>query len=528
MTEREFINYWKNIDFSMCNESDVREDFIAPLLNLLGYSKNTINNIVREKTLQLTEPLQRLGRKRVQIDYVPTIRLKAFWILEAKPGNIKEMDVGDLLQAYLYATHPEIQAQYIVLCNGWTLMIYDVFQVEDWKNPIFKITQDDCQDNFYELREILSAKTMLEHRRKRLLYQIQNTFEVELDVKQWNSFVSEINRMNRPLELKINENVKELQRKDFKEKEKRKKESLQNADDKTLLGWMTLSGPRTAELYLEYYRRIKQANETDRAKLLRMLMQTYWSRCHAEFKCDCLAILFLIVENQLIVAGDPFLKEPKSMLCEIIEGNLTYHKRNSMQNALDYLDKYCCKFAYLVMKNSLMGTIAEKVTDRKLNMAIEELVIERPTVAREMVKLINICTDYLWMYLSNENSPQNIWINIRVLDYLIQTISNVEIPKYPDGDSDLLWYDSYGDKFDYLFRVTYMFANNHKSVVNSLEIDENIKEIIFADESSAMKFIPKMPIAERELSEEEMKEVLQKILFALIKTGECWHDLERD
>ena len=180
------------------------------------------------------------------------------------------------------------------------------------------------------------------------------------------------------------------------------------------------------------------------------------------------------------------------------------------------------------MKNSLMGTIAEKVTDRKLNMAIEELVIERPTVAREMVKLINICTDYLWMYLSNENSPQNIWINIRVLDYLIQTISNVEIPKYPDGDSDLLWYDSYGDKFDYLFRVTYMFANNHKSVVNSLEIDENIKEIIFADESSAMKFIPKMPIAERELSEEEMKEVLQKILFALIKTGECWHDLERD
>lgn len=528
MTEREFINYWKNTDFFTCNESDVREDFIAPLLRILGYSKNTVNNIVREKTLQLTEPFQRLGREKVRVDYVPTIRLKAFWILEAKPGNIKEMDVGDLLQAYLYATHPEIQAQYIVLCNGWNLMIYDVYQVENWNNPIFKITQNNCQDNFYELKEILSAKTMLEHRRKRLLYQIQNTFEVELDVKQWNSFVCEINRMSRPLEAKINENVRELQRKDFKEKEKRKKESLQNADDATLLGWMTLSGPRTAQLYLEYYSRIKKANEADRAELLKRLMQTYWGRCHAEFKCECVAILLLIVKEELKIANSPFLNEPKMMLCEIIEGNLTYHKNNSMQNALDYLDKYCCKFAYLVMKNSLMSTIAEKVTDIKLNMAIEELIIERPTVAREMVKLINICTDYLWMYLSNENSPQDIWINIRVLDYFVQTISNIEMPKYSDSDSDLLWYDSYGDKFDYLFRVTYMFANSHKSVVNMLELDKNIKEIIFADESVALKCIPKMPISKHELDEEKIKEVLQKILLALIKTGECWNNLERN
>lgn len=132
-TIKEFIQEWKNKDYSTYNEQDVREEFIRPLLYLLGYSKNSINNILTEKQLSLSEPFQRLGRQKIRIDYIPTIRLKAFWILEAKPGEPKKMDVGDMLQAYLYATHPEIQAPYIVLCNGWEIKIYDVHNYSNWK-----------------------------------------------------------------------------------------------------------------------------------------------------------------------------------------------------------------------------------------------------------------------------------------------------------------------------------------------------------------------------------------------------------
>ena len=525
MIEREFINYWKNTDFLTYNEIDVREDFIAPLLKVLGYSKNTVNNIVREKTLCLTEPFQRLGRKRIQIDYIPTIRLKSFWILEAKPGNEKEMDVGDLLQAYLYATHPEIQAQYIVLCNGHSLMIFDVYQVENWSTPIFEITQNDCQDKFSELKEILSAKTMLEYRRKQLLKQVQDTFEVELDVGNWNSFVNEINKSRYPIEKKIKENVRELQRSDFEKNQKQRKEALQNADDATLLGWMALSGPRTAELYLEYYHRIKKADAVERAELLRKLMQRYWGRCHAEYKCDCLEILLLIVKEKLEIAENPFLNEPEIILCKIIKGNLTYHKDNDMQNALDYLDKSCCKFAYLLLRNSSMSTMSERVDAIRSNMAIEELLIERPSVAREMVKLINICTDYLWMYLSNEISEQGIWVNIRVLDILIQRLNDIELPKYPDNDDDLLQYNFYGDKDDYLFRVSYMILNKYKSIANKLSLDSNILEIVFSNRETAMKFMPQMPVLEGSLKDEDVRNTMSKIAVALLKTEECWRDI---
>lgn len=111
----------------------------------------------------------------MDIDYIPTIRLKAFWILEAKPESVREMDKGDLLQAYLYATHPEIQAQYIVLCNGWEIQIFDVHRTTtDWEEPFFCISQDNRQENFTELEEILSVKTMLSYRRKKILQEIRN------------------------------------------------------------------------------------------------------------------------------------------------------------------------------------------------------------------------------------------------------------------------------------------------------------------------------------------------------------------
>lgn len=89
---------------------EIRGNFIAPLLKLLGYGKNTVNNGLIEKSLKLKEPFRRIGRKNIRIDYLPTVRLKSFWIIEAKPGYV-DLEVGDFLQAYFYTIHPEVQVQ---------------------------------------------------------------------------------------------------------------------------------------------------------------------------------------------------------------------------------------------------------------------------------------------------------------------------------------------------------------------------------------------------------------------------------
>jgi len=85
ITERQFVDWWKRRDFFDWNESAVREEFIAPLLRVLGYAKGTVMDILYEKSVRLSEPYHRVGRKTIQIDYIPTIRLRNFWIIEAKP-----------------------------------------------------------------------------------------------------------------------------------------------------------------------------------------------------------------------------------------------------------------------------------------------------------------------------------------------------------------------------------------------------------------------------------------------------------
>jgi hypothetical protein len=108
--ERGLLARWQSIDFTDWNEAAVREGFIIDLLHTLGYRKGTSYDLEMEKSLKLAHPYHRIGRKKVDVDYAPSIRKRHFWIVEAKPGKPVEMKVGDLLQAHLYAVHPEVQA----------------------------------------------------------------------------------------------------------------------------------------------------------------------------------------------------------------------------------------------------------------------------------------------------------------------------------------------------------------------------------------------------------------------------------
>jgi len=60
------------------NETDVREQILAPLIRKLGYKSGTENNVIREQFLKY--PKLSLGRKN-QKD--PLLRGKADYILEA-------------------------------------------------------------------------------------------------------------------------------------------------------------------------------------------------------------------------------------------------------------------------------------------------------------------------------------------------------------------------------------------------------------------------------------------------------------
>jgi hypothetical protein len=81
-------------DFNGMNETDIREEVIAPLLRELGYRSGTEDTVIREQPLSY--PKSFLGRKKEsdpilpgKADYICITRNQVRWVIEAKAPHAR-------------------------------------------------------------------------------------------------------------------------------------------------------------------------------------------------------------------------------------------------------------------------------------------------------------------------------------------------------------------------------------------------------------------------------------------------------
>jgi hypothetical protein len=147
------------------NETDVREEFIAPLLRELGYKSGTENSIERERLLRY--PFLSLGRDKKtdppivgKADYVCTAKNLTVFVVEAKPPLTPINDIKSIEQSWKYANHPEIRAVYFCLCNGAE---FAVFQTNKGCEaaPVFSCDfYSDEKGNLLKLKNLLSPEAL--------------------------------------------------------------------------------------------------------------------------------------------------------------------------------------------------------------------------------------------------------------------------------------------------------------------------------------------------------------------------------
>ncbi len=115
--------------FEKLNETDVREEVIAPLIRRLRYRSGTDCDVIREQSLKY--PKIFLGRKdakkdpelRGKADYILEVDGRLRWVIEAKAPEIP-FGQDPIEQAWSYANHPEVRSIYFALCNGRELAVY--------------------------------------------------------------------------------------------------------------------------------------------------------------------------------------------------------------------------------------------------------------------------------------------------------------------------------------------------------------------------------------------------------------------
>jgi len=153
------------LPFESLNETDIREEVLAPLVRSLGYRSGTPNNVIREQSLRY--PMSSLGRKdakkdpalRGKADYILEVQKRVRWVIEAKAPEVS-LGVDDIEQAWSYANHPEVRAVYFVLCNGRQLLVYRTVHGPE-APPVLSLTYEQLESDFQVLSNLLCPDALL-------------------------------------------------------------------------------------------------------------------------------------------------------------------------------------------------------------------------------------------------------------------------------------------------------------------------------------------------------------------------------
>lgn len=154
---------FKPHDLETMNEDDVSGELVRPLCHALGYTQgHPISNLRSQFPLQYNKFF--LGHRddgkdpviRGKPDFVCEVVSFARWVVEAKSPKIK-LSLTDSQQAHTYATHPEIGAEFYMLCNGREFRLY---RVGNPNKPVLVWLKDETDANLPALRNILGPDAM--------------------------------------------------------------------------------------------------------------------------------------------------------------------------------------------------------------------------------------------------------------------------------------------------------------------------------------------------------------------------------
>jgi hypothetical protein len=165
---------------SLKTEDDVREEFVTPLLQLLGYD-HARGEIFRGKSLSTPYKSGTKRKEYIVPDYLTSVRDHIHLAIDAKhPGSDSAesreiaLDVDYVGQVHSYAAHREVQAPFFVIVNGAITAVFDTSHTDF--QPVLVVTQTEIETRFYELAALISKESLS----RVLLHRLPLSWEVPI------------------------------------------------------------------------------------------------------------------------------------------------------------------------------------------------------------------------------------------------------------------------------------------------------------------------------------------------------------
>jgi len=213
----EILKRLEMLDFIDRGESYVESNYIVPLLGLLGYNEHKDYEAIvhgdKASSFKLQYPPVEVGAKAVKHyhpDYIPAIRKKSFWIIEAKSAkDVKyPFEYKYIVQGMQYCIHPEIRAEYMVLSNGFDTCVYEPYRAAFLDGnlyvPVLHFTNKELTAKWKEIFGFLSIENVRVKVEKLLIEHFEKLASSSLDKKYpdmlWNRIGSSRKNISKNIE----------------------------------------------------------------------------------------------------------------------------------------------------------------------------------------------------------------------------------------------------------------------------------------------------------------------------------------
>lgn len=478
-----------NFDFSNWNETDVREDYVKPLLNLLGYEKDTDYDVNREGHHILQKPFLMIGRKNIKIDYELVVRSQKFWIIEAKAGknDIKDEDIS---QAYYYAIHPEVGATYFAVTNGRDFKLFDVREIDEGYRPVLEIKIEDLPNRFNYLKRIIGAKEILKHLKTRTLSDIEKIFSAEILEENPEDFVKQVESKAKQAKPKVLENWKPVYRKVRDEKKDECVQILRDLTPKEIIDSTFDAIPLIVMLpqVRVFNEKIVEAeNDLERAIILSSLIKTLRGRPTSYFRANALQCLISTYMQFPNLKHEPYFNSVGEETKQLIKDCLSHFRNNKLHNKLWILEttifRTCLKYARLHQTE-----FYKRVLWKKKNLSEEEQAYEKPSIGAEIenfVMFAEIATFRKLSYLNVEEIEESIKELEKLEKRLDEELQHIEVVDEVRRAGAMYW-ENFNEPWSYLRLVVLDILNPDKIIISLF--DGEIVEMIRKCAESRLNF----------------------------------------
>jgi hypothetical protein len=470
----EFIARWKEQTWNECTEADVREELVTPLLWHLGYAKNTVNDILREKSLALPPLfLQIASAHRIKIDYLNKVMLQNFWVLETKRPD-DDLSTADLNQAFSYALHPSVRALYVVLTNGRIVRIYEV-SGDRYDEPIVECTQANPEITFERLRQTLGVRNIGATLRTRTLETVGRALAVEIDESVIDDYRTRFLGMLDGARATIRDNRNRLTQKAWKK-------AFEASDVATELApWEKLIIGADLVISLQHKwgneigQRLLAAPESERPGMLDQLAMQWRGRPHAIFRVHALTALMTVYQAGIEIEGG-YVPSVRHGIEELVRAARTYYAFSPLSNALCRLDNSCIRTAYKIVRTASTEDIMGMLSAERERYAPMDVLSSTEGVASRVIALTGLVAEYVFWRQYAYGDLALAEAGIEQLGLLEESLRDRPMPPYPPGDGDLTAFLVYGAGHDMLFMGTWDVMHMREDFVATSTLPDDIKE----------------------------------------------------